>query len=62
MGKRKNHDSGTNKCTYVTINGVDKSRERVRELTSDALRIMEPYYDNAEFFNELAKSLEVRIK
>lgn len=62
MGKRKDHDKATNKCTYVTINGVEKSREKVKELTEEALKLMEPYYDNAEFFNALAKSLEGRIK
>lgn len=61
-GKRQGHDERMKKCTYVTINGIEKSRDKVKELTAAALKLMEPYYDNAEFFNKLAQDLEKRTK
>ncbi len=62
MGKHANHDAKINRCTYVSVNGLEKSKERVKELTENALASMAQYYDNAEFFNKLAVDLSVRVK
>lgn len=62
MGKEAGHDEKTSKCTYVTINGLEKSKAKVKELTESALELMKPYYDNAEFFNTLAIDLQNRVE
>lgn len=62
MGKKSGHDSKIDKCTYVSVNGLEKSKAKVQELTEKALESMAQYYDNAEFFNKLALDLAVRVK
>lgn len=62
MGKKAGHDAKINRCTYVSINGLEKSKEKVQELTDMALKVIAPYYDNAEFFSKLALDLSVRVK
>lgn len=62
MGKTAGHDAKINRCTYVSVNGLEKSKKKVQELTEMALKAMAPYYDNAEFFNKLALDLSVRVK
>jgi len=49
------------KMTYPALFGLEKSKMRLEELTSKAVDIMSPYYDNAEFFTSLALELETRI-
>ena len=48
--------------TYPAIYGLDASYARVKELTEHALEVMSPYYDNAEFFNDLVVELADRTK
>ncbi len=62
MGKKVNVDSENNKSTYPALYGLEASKERVKELTSRAIEVLAPYYDNAEFFVKLAEDLEVRNK
>lgn len=59
-GKKTGSDEKLQKATYPAIHGLDKSYKRLEELTDNALEIMAPYYDNAEFFVELAKDLAER--
>lgn len=49
------------KMTYPVLFGLEESKRRLSELTSKALEVMSPYYDNAEFFTALAQELEERI-
>lgn len=62
MGKKVNVDSENNKSTYPALYGLEASKARVEELTSRAIEVLAPYYDNAEFFVKLAEDLEVRNK
>ncbi|MDD2217655.1 MAG: polyprenyl synthetase family protein [Eubacteriales bacterium] len=62
LGKKTGMDSERNKSTYPALYGLDASRKRLKELSQNARDVMAPYYDNAEFFTDLIKSLEVRIK
>ncbi len=55
-------DNNKDKSNYVVANGIEKSKNRVKELTDFALQIMAPHYDNAEFFNKLAGNLAVQAK
>ena len=60
MGKKIGSDLKHHKATYPGIHGLEKSYSRLEELTDNALDIMAPYYDNAEFFVDLAKDLAER--
>lgn len=62
MGKKSGMDTINEKATYPALHGIDKSRERLQELTETAINALEKYYDNAEVFTRLAKQLEVRGK
>lgn len=62
LGKRTGADLAKKKSTYPSIYGIEDSKLRVKELTENAKRVMEPYYDNAEFFTALADELAVRVK
>ena len=62
MGKETGMDAQRGKLTYPSIYGLDASYARVEELTQHALDVMAPYYDNAEFFNDLVTELAQRTK
>lgn len=59
-GKAVGQDEKHHKATYPSVHGIDESNERLAELTNKALETMAPYYDNAEFFVDLAKDLAER--
>ena len=60
MGKQPKADAQKDKVTYVSLNGLEKSYDRLNELTTNATRAIEEYYDNAEFFRNLVLRLEKR--
>ncbi len=62
IGKKTGSDLAKKKATYPCRYGLDESRLRIEELTENAKRAMEPYYDNAEFFIQLADELASRIR
>jgi geranylgeranyl diphosphate synthase type II len=62
LGKKIGSDQTNQKATYPCRYGLEESREKARELTENAKKAMEPYYDNAEFFIKLADDLAGRIK
>lgn len=62
IGKRTGADASSNKSTFPCLFGTEESKEKVIELTNNAIKVMEPYYDNAEIFVELAQNLAVRVK
>lgn len=62
LGKNTGSDQKQNKNTYITINGIEAARDRLNELTTNALNAIEHYYDNAEFFNNLVIELANRTK
>lgn len=62
LGKKPGSDQARQKATYPCRYGLEESRNKVRELTENAKKAMEPYYDNAEFFVQLADELAERIK
>ena len=62
MGKKAGADDAHHKSTYPALYGLEASKEKLMELTDTAIRALEQYYDNAEFFVELAKTLAVRGK
>jgi len=62
LGKATGSDEKKHKNTYTSINGMEASLKRLSELTANAVKALEPYYDNAEFFRDLVLELEVRKK
>ena len=62
MGKKTGADDANNKSTYPALYGLEASKQKLMELTDTAIKSLEKYYDNAEFFVEIAKTLAVRGK
>lgn len=62
LGKKTGQDQVNRKATYPCRYGLSESKEKVQELTENAKKAMEPYYDNAEFFILLADDLASRVR
>ena len=62
LGKEIGSDKKQNKNTYTSLNGLDAAFERLDQLTDNALEAIAPYYDNAEFFRDMALQLKNRKK
>lgn len=62
MGKKSGGDKNKNKSTYPGCYGLEATIIRLKELTENAITVLESYYDEAEFFTKLANELSVRIK
>ena len=60
LGKSIGSDKKQHKDTYTSLNGLDAAFARLKQLTDDALEAIAPYYDNAEFFRDLALQLKTR--
>lgn len=60
LGKSIGSDKKQHKNTYTSLNGLDAAFARLKQLTDDALEAIAPYYDNAEFFRDLALQLKTR--
>ena len=60
LGKTIGSDQKKNKNTYISIKGLDAARERLKELTDNAVKAIADYYDNAEFFRDLVLELAKR--
>lgn len=60
MGKKAGVDKVKKKSTYPELYGLETSKAKLMELTDNAIEALAPYYDNAEFFTQLAKDLAVR--
>lgn len=62
LGKPVGSDSKQQKTTFVTLFGVDKSKEEVQRLTNEAvLGLEESYGDKAAFLCEFARRLSERL-
>lgn len=62
LGKPVGSDERNQKLTYVTLYGLEKSREEVQRLSTEALEILDSFKSRNEFLNELVKSLVAREK
>ena len=60
LGKNIGSDEEKKKTTYVSLNGLEESIRHLEELTNSAIEAIAPYYDNAEFFRNLAIELSKR--
>ncbi|MGN0711391.1 MAG: polyprenyl synthetase family protein [Anaerovoracaceae bacterium] len=62
MGKKAGNDEKKHKATYPCLYDIEHCKAYLKELTETAVSFLEPYYDEAEFFNTLALKMEVRGK
>lgn len=62
LGKPVGSDERNQKLTYVTLHGLEKSREEVQRLSTEALEILDSFESRNEFLKELVKSLVTREK
>ena len=64
MGKKAGNDEKKHKATFPCLynNDIEQCQAYLKELTDTALSFLEPYYDEAEFFNNLAVELITRGK
>jgi len=60
MGKKTGVDARKQKATYPALYGLPESQKRLEELTSKAVGAVAQYYDNAEFFTNIALELKER--
>lgn len=59
LGKNIGSDESKYKATYPSIHGLEKSKEKINVLTSEAIRILKQY-DNSDFIVELSRYLTGR--
>lgn len=60
MGKKPGNDSTCNKSTYVTMYGLEQSKELLRKVTDKGLSCLDAFGEKAQFLRELAQSLVER--
>ena len=61
MGKKTGMDEVNKKATYPGLYGLEESRNKLNELTKNAIDVLSVYYDNAELFTRLAEDLACRV-
>lgn len=57
LGKPIGSDADSNKSTYVSILGLDKSKEYAEKLTENAIEALDIFGNEGDFLRELAMSL-----
>lgn len=62
LGKPIGSDEKNNKQTYVTLNGLETSKQHVKELSEEAIGILESFGGDNVFLKELVLSLINRSK
>ncbi len=62
MGKKAGNDEKKHKATFPCLYDIDNCKAYLRELTENAIDCLAEYYDEAEFFTDLAEELAVRGK
>lgn len=60
LGKSVGSDSQNNKSTYVSLLGIEKSKELVNNITISAKESLSVFGERAEFLTELADKLSTR--
>lgn len=62
LGKPVGSDAQNGKVNYVTVLGIEKSREIVHELTNNAVKALDIFENDKSFLTELALELSERIR
>ena len=56
------NDKEHNKCTYVSVFGIEGAKKELEKITNEAVEILEYYGDKAEFLKQLAIYIKDRNK
>ena len=62
LGKPIGSDKKNNKITYVTIYGLEKSKEQVAQLSNEAIGILQSFPNRNLFLEKLVEQLIYREK
>lgn len=62
LGKMAGSDEKNHKVTYVSLNGLEKSREDVRRLSEAAMEGLRSFPSRNEFLEQLTENLITRVK
>ena len=62
LGKQTGSDEKNHKVTYVSLNGIEKSRKDVERLSGEALETLRSFPKRSEFLEQLVESLINRRK
>lgn len=62
LGKPVGSDEKNNKLTYVSLHGLDESKEEVKRLSEEAMEILASFEKRNRFLEELVNSLITREK
>lgn len=62
LGKPVGNDKILEKCTYVSKYGLEVAKEKLENLTKEAIEELQIYHEKAEFLVELAKYIKERNK
>ena len=62
LGKMTGSDEKNHKVTYVTLNGMEKSKEDVERLSKEAIGLLDSFETKNEFLNQLIEELITREK
>lgn len=57
LGKPVGSDEKNNKVTYVSMYGLEKSKEQVEKLSNEAIEIIESFGEKSQFLSSLTKYL-----
>lgn len=60
LGKKVGSDAGNNKSTYVSLFGLEKSKDMLSDVTNEAIICLEKFENKAVFLKSLANYLIVR--
>lgn len=62
LGKSTGRDAELQKTTYVSLHGMEASRQRVSELTASAIAALQHWGPRARFLEDLVAGLEHRLR
>ncbi len=62
LGKPVGNDEKKQKCTYVSLYGLEEAKGKLNQLTEKAIQELEPYGEKAEFLKQLAIYIQTRNK
>ncbi len=60
MGKRPGSDAIGEKSTYVTLYGIDRSKQMLQQVTDEGIAFLQVFGSRADFLRELASALVSR--
>lgn len=62
LGKPVGNDKKMGKCTYVSKYGLEGAKEKLNEITKEAIEIIDVYGEKANFLKQLAEYIKNRNK